>query len=67
MSVFCLCAGNIMQVDLLFTGQGRIAPLLISAALQNRLTAGIVSRQLTLWRKALRTGVQGCNTNALQH
>jgi len=56
-----------MQVDLLFTGQGRIAPLLISAALQNRLTAGIVSRQLTLWRKALRTGVQGCNTNALQH
>ena len=31
---------------------------MLSAALQNRLTAGTVSVQLHLWRKALHTGVQ---------
>ena len=35
----------------------KIAPLLFSAALQNRLTAGTVSLQLHLWRFALHTGV----------
>ena len=38
-----------------------------SDALQNRLTAGSVALHLHLWRSALHTGVQGCNTNALQH
>ncbi len=49
------------------TGQGRMHPSLLSAALQNRLTAGTVSLQLHLWRKALHTSVQGCNTSTLQH
>ncbi len=74
-----LCHCNHTYGDLLFiqvcsdatpmhcsSGQGRIASLLSSAALQNRLTAGIVSIQLHLCRFARHTGVQGCNTNALQ-
>jgi len=47
--------------------QGTMQSLLFSAALQNRLTAGTVSLQLHLWRFALQTSVQCCNTNALQH
>ena len=49
------------------TGQGNMHSPLFSAALQNRLAAGTVTMQLHLWRFALDTGVQCCNTNALQH
>ena len=40
------------------TGQGKVHSPLLSVALQNRLTAGIVSMQLHLWSSALHTGVQ---------
>ncbi len=49
------------------TGQVKIASPLFNAALQIRLTACSVSLQLHLRRFALQTGVQRCNTNALQH
>jgi len=49
------------------TGQGKMHSPLFSAALQNRLTACSASLQLQLLRFALHTGVQCCNTNALQH
>ncbi len=66
-----LCHCNCTLGDLLFihvcsdatpkpcsTGQGKIASPLFIAALQNRLTAGIVSLQLHLGRFALHTCVQ---------
>ena len=46
--------------------QGKMQSPLISAALQNRFTADSVSLHLHLWRFALHTSVQWCNTNALQ-
>jgi len=49
------------------TGQGKMHSPLFSAALQNRLTACSASLQLQLLRFALHTGVQCCNTKALQH
>ncbi len=76
----CLCHCNYTYGVLLFiqvcsdatpkhcsTGQGITASPLFSAALQTRFTAGTVSLQIHLWRFALHTGVQGCNTSALQH
>ena len=38
---------------------------LISSALQNSLTAGVVSLQLQPWRVAVHTAVQRLSTNAL--
>ncbi len=49
------------------TGQGKMHSPLFSAALQIRLTASTMSLQLHLCRFALHTGVQCCNTVALQH
>ncbi len=66
-----LCQCNYTLGDLLFihvcsdatpkpcsTGQGKMASPLFCAALQNRLTTGIVSVQIHLWRFAFHTCVQ---------
>ena len=46
------------------TARGKMQFPISCVAVQDRLTACIVSLQIHLWRLALRTGVQGSNTNA---